>query len=139
MYGVTTRYVQQAKAVYEADQTLAHKVHQGEITVTAALKAIEERQNPPQIEPSRDHPNRVHRDHLKAALKLSGRLEELVQMITRYSRPPVPDEVAWAREVELKQRLTRLCAMIPKLCVNEVGEPWNEAQAAESNSQGCCG
>jgi hypothetical protein len=59
MYGVTTRYVQQAKAVYEADQTLAHKVHQGEITVTAALKAIEERQNPPQIEPSRDHPNRV--------------------------------------------------------------------------------
>jgi hypothetical protein len=62
--------------------------------VTAALKAIEERQNSPQIEPSRNHPNRVHRDHLKAALELSGRLEELVRIITRYSRPPVPDAEA---------------------------------------------
>jgi hypothetical protein len=47
-------------------------------------------------------------------------------MITRYSRPPVPDEEAWGREVELKQRLGSLCAMIPKLCINEVGESWNE-------------
>ena len=102
------------------------QTHQGEITVTAALKAIEERQNSPQIEPSRDQPNRVDRDHLKTALELSGRLEELVWIITRYSRPPVPDAEAWAREEELKRRLADLCAMIPKLCINEVGESWNE-------------
>jgi hypothetical protein len=66
MYGVSRRHVQRAKAVYEADQTLAQKVLQGEITVTGALKAIEERQNPPKIEPARDQPNLVHRDHLSS-------------------------------------------------------------------------
>jgi hypothetical protein len=126
-YGVSDRHLRRAKAVIEADQTLAHKVHKGEITVSKALKEIDKRKNPPKVEPARDQPNLVHRDHLNQALEITVRLESLLVSITQYSRPPVPDEEAWGREVELKQRLTALCAMIPKLCINEVGESWNEA------------
>jgi hypothetical protein len=81
------------------------------------------------IEPARDQPNLVHRDHLKQALEITVRLESLLMSITQYSRPPVPDEVAWAREVELKRQLTTLCTMLPKLCINEVGESWEKELA----------
>ena len=137
-YGVSSRYVRQAKAVIEADQILAHKVHKGEITVSKALKEIDRHKHPPKVEPARDQPNLVHRDHLRQALELSGRLESLLVSITQYSRPPVPDEEAWGREVELKRQLTTLCAMIPKLCINAVGESWNETQAAKGPTQGHC-
>jgi hypothetical protein len=125
IYGVTTRYVQQAKAVYEADQTLAHKVHQGEITVTAALKEIDRCHNPPKDPPPENLPNLKYREWLDGAFKALTSLEGYLRQITVYSRPPVPDEVGWAREVELKRQLTTLCAMIPKLCINEVGESWD--------------
>src|SRR5918999_2527832 len=103
MYGVTTRYVQQAKAVYEADQTLAHKVHQGEITVTAALKEIDRCHNPPKDPPPENLPNLKYREWLDGAFKALTSLEGYLRQITVYSRPPVPDEVGWAREVELKR------------------------------------
>ena len=125
-YGVSRDYVEKAKVVLNTDETLAHRVHTGEVTVSKVLKEIKRRKHPPKVEPARDQPNLVHRDHLRQALELSGRLESLLVSITQYSRPPVPDEEAWGREVELKRQLTRLCAMIPKLCINEVGESWNE-------------
>ena len=137
-YGVSRDYVEKAKVVLNTDETLAHRVHTGEMTVSKALKEIKRRKVPPKIEPARDQPNLVHRDHLKAALELSGRLESLLVSITQYSRPPVPDEEAWAREVELKQRLTALCAMIPKLCINEVGESWNEHESETRDELGPC-
>jgi ParB-like nuclease domain len=125
-YGVSRDYVEKAKVVLNTDETLAHRVHTGEMTVSKALKEIKRRKVPPKVEPARDQPNLVHRDHLKQALEITVRLESLLVSITQYSRPPVPDEEAWGREVELKQRLTALCAMIPKLCINEVGESWSE-------------
>jgi hypothetical protein len=137
-YGVSRDYVEKAKVVLNTDETLAHRVHTGEMTVSKALKETKRRKVPPKVEPARDQPNLVHRDHLNQALEITVRLESLLVSITQYSRPPVPDEQAWGREVELKRQLTRLCAMIPKLCLNEVGESWNETQAAKGNTQGRC-
>jgi hypothetical protein len=97
--------------------------------VSKALKEIDRRKHPPKVEPARDQPNLVHRDHLKQALEITARLESKLVSITQYSRPPVPDEEAWSQEVELKQRLDSLCAMIPQLCSNAVGESWEKELA----------
>jgi hypothetical protein len=137
-HGVSRDYVEKAKVILNTDETLAHRVHTGEMTVSKALKKIKRRKVPPKVEPARDQPNLVHRDHLRQALEITVRLESLLVSITQYSRPPVPDATAWGREAELKRQLTTLCAMIPKLCINEVGESWNETQDTEGSTQGHC-
>jgi hypothetical protein len=109
--GVSRRYVQQAANLLRQDEPLAREVHQGHITLSTALKRLEntrlqrelETQGPAPstiealIDPASGNPE--YQAALENALQVLTRgIEIIVYWATPERRPDVPNEKSWGLE-----------------------------------------
>lgn len=101
--GASRRHVQRAAEVMKEDPALFNKIKDGEITVSAALREIGERENPPTKA-------QAYEETLSRALQAAERCSDLARDVSWWWKPDPPRESPALED--LKGRLRGVCATL---------------------------